>query len=608
MQEMAAAEAVADVAPPAQESWSAAPPLIEMAAPTAPAAPTPATPMPVVEARPPEPRSPRASGASLIGRDTPADELPSMRTVPDPPLSAAPEGLMDLEFAVPEAPAAAEPEPFAADAIDFGEIDVTGHAEPVAEPQGTPLTPDSSFGFDVDLDAAADLPMAADTMDEKTPDFGEVEIAHESSFSAHNDAAAAQLFTDPHAPLELVHDDTFELEPPPNRDNIDLAVPAEEMAEALPQESMAEPVPEFVDEGAMLVDEPLVDEPLVDEPLVDDMIVAEVPADLPSVLEYVDELPSLPIVTPPVIAAELLNEFEIEAPAEDAPPAAESAPFVSQRTSAPIDAFELIGDDAPVEPTPELTPSDGVDPIAPTATPAAEVFVTETMAELYVRQGLRQEAIAVYRQLISARPDDDGLRDRLRDLENGARKSRSTARAFFANLAGRRATPMRAQPVVEASALPALAEPDQEAGVALGDAPAADDAPVPAAPEPVAAARGTLDALFGHSEVAAPDSSAAHALAAAFAGVPPTIPGRPTRAASDEVSLDRVFREGAATPPRGGLAVPRQSTALKFDQFFAPTADPGAAPPPDAPASGAAPAGSESEQFQSWLTGLKKPS
>jgi tetratricopeptide (TPR) repeat protein len=93
------------------------------------------------------------------------------------------------------------------------------------------------------------------------------------------------------------------------------------------------------------------------------------------------------------------------------------------------------------------------------ATPAA--FVTETMAELYLQQGFRNEALAVYRELLSRNPADENLRDRIQQIESGSissigmasvsgdvvesalkrqagRPARSV-RSFFASLAGRRA-------------------------------------------------------------------------------------------------------------------------------------------------------------------------
>ena len=59
------------------------------------------------------------------------------------------------------------------------------------------------------------------------------------------------------------------------------------------------------------------------------------------------------------------------------------------------------------------------------ATPAA--FVTETMAELYLQQGFREEALNVYRQLLAQSPNDPGLRERVYQLEHGARSSISMA-------------------------------------------------------------------------------------------------------------------------------------------------------------------------------------
>lgn len=48
---------------------------------------------------------------------------------------------------------------------------------------------------------------------------------------------------------------------------------------------------------------------------------------------------------------------------------------------------------------------------------SAEPFVNETMAQLYLQQGYKQLALKVYRQLAEARPGDDALRDRIREIE-----------------------------------------------------------------------------------------------------------------------------------------------------------------------------------------------
>jgi tetratricopeptide (TPR) repeat protein len=57
--------------------------------------------------------------------------------------------------------------------------------------------------------------------------------------------------------------------------------------------------------------------------------------------------------------------------------------------------------------------------------PRPQVFVTETMAELYLQQGFRDEALKVYKQLAEQNPDDASLRERIAALEGGGRASMS---------------------------------------------------------------------------------------------------------------------------------------------------------------------------------------
>jgi tetratricopeptide (TPR) repeat protein len=59
-------------------------------------------------------------------------------------------------------------------------------------------------------------------------------------------------------------------------------------------------------------------------------------------------------------------------------------------------------------------------------------FVTETMAKLYVQQGLLAEAIAVYRHLVQASPDDAALKSRLTELESMHAQAAAPASAFDA--------------------------------------------------------------------------------------------------------------------------------------------------------------------------------
>jgi tetratricopeptide (TPR) repeat protein len=66
-------------------------------------------------------------------------------------------------------------------------------------------------------------------------------------------------------------------------------------------------------------------------------------------------------------------------------------------------------------------------------------FVTETMAELYLSQGLRGEALAIYRQLVLRR-DDPALRQKIAELEAAPpqQAARETVRGFFARIGARR--------------------------------------------------------------------------------------------------------------------------------------------------------------------------
>ena len=163
----------------------------------------------------------------------------------------------------------------------------------------------------------------------------------------------------------------------------------------------------------------------------------------------------------------------------------------------------------------------------PSQPPAA--FVTETMAELYLQQGFRNEALAVYRELLSRNPDDTSLRDRIDQIESGsissigmasvsedvvesARKRHSgrpprSVRSFFASLAGRRA-PAPRHPVETESTVDAAPSVDELSSaqasssaqpVAVDDASPEPDMPArqempsrPARKTPVPSAAETL--------------------------------------------------------------------------------------------------------------------
>jgi tetratricopeptide (TPR) repeat protein len=340
-------------------------------------------------------------------------------------------------------------------------------------------------------------------------------------------------------------------------------------------------------------------------------IVAEDPAALPSF----DEI-GFDDVAPDAVVAPVHEEPMFES-MEFQPPTVEHAPMDGL-----ID--NPLFDDAPVEDAAPIEEAALVGETAP-------AFVTETMAELYLKQGFLTEALGVYRQLLEQNPGDERLRDKVRELDQinepavppaepiaeaveemsapvpasmPTATNGTSARTFFASLAARRAAPRSNGSVATVDASPAIAEAAAPSGV---ESEIFADTPGRTAGAAHRVQRGgTLDALFG----AEPDDNEEQ-VAMKFASiadgvdvVAPMIKGRPTQAASDELSLDSVFRD---TPARASTVIKRQSQMLRFDQFFSPADEvaPDAAPPAPAGDPGSP---AELDQFQDWLTQLKKPS
>ena len=373
------------------------------------------------------------------------------------------------------------------------------------------------------------------------------------------------------------------------------------------------------------------------------------------------------------------------------------------------------------EPTDELLES------APDIATPPSPFVTETMAELYLQQGFREEALGVYRQLLAQNPDDAGLAERVKHLEHGTRSSlaidsvseeiEAAARveeirksggmpavpalpavpaepiaaaeeavsttAQPSSVAAERSaiiepptgpapimemipeptapipaviaipTPVAVTPIVEAEPVMEMVtepkpvvvgpsvrevlsriaarrampgggiEPAGPAAATMSTVPAVESTPDATADVPAPGAErsdglspgaasppaevplapgGGLDRLFGMSGVVATDEGAALALSSAYGGVPAApIKGEPTRRVTDELSLDSVFKDAPGAARQTG--VQRQSTRLRFDQFFS-GADGESAPAPPPSTTPAAPT-DDIAQFTDWLKGLK---
>jgi len=315
---------------------------------------------------------------------------------------------------------------------------------------------------------------------------------------------------------------------------------------------------------------------------------------------------------------------------------------------------------APVSPTPPAAPTR---PFVEEASsshdePLPAAFITETMAELYLQQGHREQALDIYRLLLAQRPGDVSLLNRIARLEQPAPAApvERTVRAFFGRFANRRPPGTRTETDITPIAMPAVPEPaaavvpaplgesieaqapatpsetgEPEAATpsfepvtdepSIADfasaeaeaAPEPESVAAPQEPEPVRErelATGrvlSFAELFSGRATSPADEQAATTLAGAY-GSDASVPngaGHPTRAADDALSLDDVF---------GGGAHEHESAPVTFDEFFA-SRDAGAQP--DAPEGGAESRSTSSpsarraddadlELFHQWLEGLKK--
>jgi tetratricopeptide (TPR) repeat protein len=215
--------------------------------------------------------------------------------------------------------------------------------------------------------------------------------------------------------------------------------------------------------------------------------------------------------------------------------------------------------------------------------PPPAPFITETLAELYLQQGFREEALAIFRQLAQRNPDNQALADRIVAIEQGEapalsqpeipaeeRAATQSVRTFFSRLARRSAAPHVADPADSSEATRATPE------------------------VPFAAAASALANLFVASKPPEADEGAASNLAGAF-----TDPaGRPSRAAERELSLDHLFRDvPAGGSPAGGVTL---------DEFYSTPNAQGSPTEPDEATGSDESGGTDIRQFTAWLEGLRK--
>jgi tetratricopeptide (TPR) repeat protein len=267
----------------------------------------------------------------------------------------------------------------------------------------------------------------------------------------------------------------------------------------------------------------------------------------------------LPLELEPPATAELEPGFEpTSAGAVPVPESSVDLPLIMPEDVTPAEelARPSMKQLATVSPEP-LPAAGGAEPAAP--------LLTETMAELYLKQGFRAEAADVYRRLLAQQPGDAHLTARLAAVA-------APAPSFSAIALGQEPLGSWLRRVARSSlSSPAPAEPP----------------PAPPAGEPT-----PMDQAFAEPE---PEP------------VPVEPPGEPARPASDAFTLDRVFGAEAPAETPAAPAAPAPPGA-SFDEFFgaapAPTARPADAAPAGQP--GPPPEGDDLSSFSTWLHGLKR--
>jgi hypothetical protein len=228
------------------------------------------------------------------------------------------------------------------------------------------------------------------------------------------------------------------------------AEPVMELSELAPDEPVAEePVMELTE---LAPEEPVAEEPVMElaelapeEPVAEEpvMELAELAPDEPVAAEPVMELSELaPDIAEAVVIEELITDTDVLAPdgagldPSDLPMGLADPDLEALMPGEPIfqDEVEVL-DHAPIEiDVPPTSPEEHVfdvamlaplEPAAWTAIdddldagdePDTTPMVTRTMAELFVRQGLTDRALEIYRQLLGQRPDDPELIRRVREL------------------------------------------------------------------------------------------------------------------------------------------------------------------------------------------------
>jgi len=516
------------------------------------------------------------AAAPPVGRVLP--DVEALAAPPTPVLTPEPEPIADLEPAALDLSAAPGTvhEPLADLEVDEGFV------PPPPEPQARPSGP-AVFSFGVEETAAEIEIRAASASEYQAPDDSTSLIdlsPGKSEFQVPDASSDLELstggkseFQSPDAAEELKFSGQGSTEYQTTSDADALLESARAAAASPPEPSPASgdsswggtmPSNTLAAMAAMPTQE-LSTEPPVEPP------AAESPPTAPSWLFEEEELEPpappahVPLILPePEPVAQATAPPEVEPEAEPVAAAAEAEPVAGVETRSSAELKLIFPDDA-AQPEPhrvrritqaEITPPHAEETPEPAVGEPAPIM-TETMAELYARQGHIAEALRVYRALAERAPGDTHLRERVRELE--ARNAGAQRRLTYV-------------------AVDTGGESVESFFRSLADA----------RPGSGGAVSG-----FDQGTVPAEDNS-----------------GAPTRPARDPLSLSAIFGEepAASAPPSvaDGPAAPKPAAgpdAFSFDQFFGGPGSSGQTPSPARP-SGASE--EDLDQFQNWLKSLKR--
>jgi tetratricopeptide (TPR) repeat protein len=213
--------------------------------------------------------------------------------------------------------------------------------------------------------------------------------------------------------------------------------------------------------------------------------------------------------------------------------------------------------------------------------PAPEPFVNETMAQLYLQQGYRQLALRVYYQLAEARPNDQGLKDRIAEIEAADRAAHPEMAAET-----RRETPPIERPSPEpvTPRSPSIETPTPTGAPGSEEAPSFDRSPIDSPPtSQPSRQRESIEAPVREEPHAEPEGIAARRMRAepeAIGARQPSIkeffatlgrrrPPRPSSAAGGGGGGAGVTRSGNSMQPEAGASMSAAVPGASLDAVFA---------------------------------------